>query len=477
MPKPEDQNPRMTSVERLMAVKSLDRMEVKLVHAAMKNPQLVDAAGEAAIRTAISVARLQSLRVGTQELRLDPTVAPLRDEVVKLLTYGGLGDGGAPSAEKLRPLASIVREQAVRTRDLLLKRHTDLDPGRLDREVRQKELVVAAGGGGGSGYIYIGAFAELERWGFRPSLLAGTSMGSILGLFRAVVEKFDHGMTLAVLRNLTWTKLFKLISMKSRYGLPAALRLHLRDGIGQHFVNDRGLPLLLKDLPIPMVIAVSGIRRGALPRPVSYYENLLGPDLRPTPWEVKRKVASVIDAYAELTDKPGRLETVYLGLDAGTEEFDAIDAAGFSSALPGVIHYDLMHQDPRMSDLLDSLFARRDIFRLVDGGLVDNVPAQAAWRAVQRGTLNTRNVFVLALDGFAPKLSTPMWLPLQRIVANKIQESLSFAHHYVPFAKPLSPLDLVPSVRTALNVLERGRQEMLTQMPFISRMLKPLPAF
>lgn len=467
----------MTSVERLLAVKCLDRMEVKLVQSAMKNPQLVDASGEAAIRTAISVARLQLLKVGNSELRLDPTVAPLRDEVIKLLTYAGLGDSGTPNADKLRPISSILREQAIRTRDLLLKRHPDLPPERLDREIRHKELVVAAGGGGGSGYIYIGAFAELERWGFRPALLAGTSMGAILSLFRAVVEKFDHGLTLAVLRNLTWSRLFKLISMKSRYGLPAALRLHLRDGIGQHFVNDRGLPLSLKDLPIPMVIAVSGIRRGALPRPVDYYENLLGPDFRSSPWDMKRKVASVIDAYAELTDKPGRLETVYLGLDEGTEEFDAIDAAGFSSALPGVIHYDLMHQDPRMSDLLDTLFARRDIFRLVDGGLVDNVPAQAAWRAVQRGTLDTRNVFVLALDGFAPKLTTPMWLPLQRIVANRIQESLSFAHHYVPFVRPLSPLDLVPSVRNALNVLERGRQEMLGQMPFIARMLKPLPAF
>ncbi|MFN7133116.1 MAG: patatin-like phospholipase family protein [Myxococcales bacterium] len=380
--------------------------------------------------------------------------------------------------DKIRTITwGELREQAVRTRDQLLTRFPELPPAQVDREIRHKALVVAAGGGGGSGYIYLGAFAELERWGFRPSLLAGTSMGSILGLFRAVVEKFDHGLTLAVLRNLSWSKLFRLISMKSRYGLPAALRLHLRDGIGHHFQNERGLPLSLKDLPIPTIITVSGIRRGALPRPVSYYENLLGPDLRPTPWEVKRKVASVIDAYAELTERPGRLETVYLGLDEGTSEFDAIDAAGFSSALPGVIHYDLMHQDPRMSDLLDTLFHQRDIFRLVDGGLVDNVPAQAAWRAVQRGTIGTRNAFVLALDGFSPKLSTPMWLPLQRIVAAKIQESLSFAHHYVPFARQLSPLELVPNVRSALAVLERGRHEMLEQMPFISRMLKPLPAF
>ena len=73
--------------------------------------------------------------------------------------------------------------------------------------------------------------------------------------------------------------------------------------------------------------------------------------------------------------------------------------------LPGVIHYDVLRDDPRMRDLLESV-ANHDLLRLFDGGLVDNVPVRTAWQHVQRTGLagGSRNAFIFALDGFAPRL-------------------------------------------------------------------------
>ncbi|MFN7135621.1 MAG: hypothetical protein ACK4N5_26350, partial [Myxococcales bacterium] len=98
----------MTSAERLLALKNLDRMEVALVQASLKNPQLLDGPSEAAIRTAISVARLHSFVVDRREVRVEASVAPLRDEVFKLLRLGGLAEHGSPTADKLRPVAAIL---------------------------------------------------------------------------------------------------------------------------------------------------------------------------------------------------------------------------------------------------------------------------------------------------------------------------------------------------------------------------------
>ncbi len=103
------------------------------------------------------------------------------------------------------------------------------------------------------------------------------------------------------------------------------------------------------------------------------------------------------------------------------------------------------------------------------------MPATAAWQAVQKGVLGTRNAFVLALDGFSPKLRTPAWLPLQSLASAQVQQSCQFAHVYKPFKGTLSPLELVPSVASTVKMIERGREELSPELPLIRRMLQPLP--
>jgi predicted acylesterase/phospholipase RssA len=171
-----------------------------------------------------------------------------------------------------------------------------------------------------------------------------------------------------------------------------------------------------------------------------------------------------------------RFARVYLGADEGTEAFDAVDAVGFSSALPGVIHYDVLRDDPAMHALLGDLFARRDLSRLVDGGLVDNLPARAAWGMAQAGALGTRNAFVLGLEGFGPKLTQPLWFGLEQLAAQNVARSRPFVHLLKSYQRVLSPMEVVPGERTLARAIQSGKAELLPDMPLVARLCRPYPA-
>jgi predicted acylesterase/phospholipase RssA len=328
--------------------------------------------------------------------------------------------------------------------------------------------------------VYLGAMALLDEFGIKPALLAGTSIGAVLSLFRSRTTRFDLAEMLGIVRGLSWRRLFRMISTQNRYGLPAALRLFLRAGIGRYFnAPDPDQPALrLKDLPIPVLVSVTGVRRGMLPHPVEFYERLVrfGPRSLFSPTTVARQIQAAMGALTEFFAHPEMLLRLHLGADESTSAFDALDAAGFSSALPGVIHYDVLRDDPAMHELLGALFEEKGLFRLIDGGIADNLPAKAAWRAVHKGRIGTRNAFILALNGFAPKLTTPLWLPLERLAEMNVKPNRAYAHLVKDFRRTLSPLELVPSMQLISNAVELGRRQLAGDMAFISRMLAPLPA-
>jgi predicted acylesterase/phospholipase RssA len=326
--------------------------------------------------------------------------------------------------------------------------------------------------------VYLGAFAALDEAGLAPALLAGSSVGAIFCLLRARSSGYRHAQTLTALQDLSWKKLFRALSTESRYGLPAALRLYLRASLGRHFETEAESAaggLKLSDLPIPTLIAMSGIKRGMLPHPVGFYESLLSVPNALDPLALARKLQESLATLAEFFLRPEIMAPLHVGLDYGTEGFDALDAAGFSCALPGIIHYDVLREDARMRALLDALLEQRGIFRLIDGGLTDNLPAKAAWKAVHQGKIGTRNTFILALNGFAPKMSTPLWLPMQRLAALNVKPNRPYAHLVKDFKRTLSPLELTPSAELLSKAVEMGKAQMSKDMPFISRMMRPLP--
>ena len=467
----------MRLTQRFESIRPLEEMELALVRAALDRPALVDAHEEATLRTALSLARMYRVRHEARDVGVGAFLEPFRDEIVRRLGPALLASRIERTA--LLPHLRDLKERTLATREALVRRFENrLPEAAIDQELRHKALVMVLGGGGGTGYVYAGAMGLLDEYGLRPSLLVGTSIGAVLSLFRSRVPHFDLNEIMAIVRSLSWRRLFRIISTQNRYGLPAALRLFLRSGIGRWFGADHpeAGAVRLRELPIKTIVTVSGIRRGKLPHPVEFYERLVAaPRALLNPLGLARGLGAIVGALSEFFNRPDVLARIHLGADSDTAEFDAVDAAGFSSALPGVIHYDVLRDDARMHQLLGDLFQQRGVVRLVDGGLVDNLPARAAWRAVHKGALGTRNALILALNGFAMRVTTPLWLPLQRLAEVNVARNRPWAHLVHDFRKTLSPLELVPSVQTFAQAVTLGREQLAPSVPLLARLVAPLP--
>ena len=358
--------------ERFEITRPLEEMELALVRAAIADPRLVDAHEEATLRTALSLARLYKVNHEGRDVGVGAFLAPFREDLSRRLGPVLLPAKGKLTRAQLLPHLRDLKERTTNTRDQLVRRFADRLPFEaIDRELREKALVLVMGGGGGTAYVYLGVMSLLDEYGLQPKLLVGTSMGSILALFRSRMPRFEQDEVVGIVRSLSWRKLFRTLSTENRYGVPAALRLFLRSGIGRYFgVDSRGSEgPRLKDLPVKTIIAVSGIRKGKLPHPLEFYEKLISTSPR---WLLNPMILPRwFSAIAEFTARPDILTRVHLGADEGTGEFDALDAAGFSSAVPGVIHYDVFRDDPRMHALLDPVHGRsrhRALHRRRPGG-------------------------------------------------------------------------------------------------------------
>lgn len=458
----------------------LETYELRLVRHALAHPGSIHPRDEAAIRYALALARLVELRADDgRDLEVHAITEELRARLHVLLAPAFAREAVEP-ALLARAVAGTVQVARTTRARLVVHLNNRVDPVRLETELTHRALVLACGGGGGSGYGHLGAFALLESCGIRPQLLAGASMGAILALFRARALRFDVSQVPKIMGELEHRRVFRPFSADNRWSLPSAIRLALREGIGPYFEYD-GVPLRLRDLPIPLLVTVAGIRKGALPRPLSYYQKLTQPfdDARASnsfgPDTIRALLRGVFGTLADLVRVPGILRNVVLGATEETREFDVVDAVGFSSAVPGALHYDLARDAPTEIERIEALFEQYDLLRLTDGGVVDNVPARTAWRAVQRGQIGTRNVFILALDGFSPRFSTPLWLPIQRLAYENVKRSIPYAHHYFAFRRTLSPVELLPTAASVMRIVESAKRELLDDLPFLQRMLEPLP--
>src|SRR6202012_1068234 len=134
--------------------------------------------------------------------------------------------------------------------------------------------------------------------------------------------------------------------------------------------------------------------------------------------------------------------------DDATRDFNVVDAAAFSSAIPGVLHHET--SDPRMVPILDELCADKGIAAIVDGGAASNVPVELAWKRVRDGRLGTRNACYLAFDCFHPQWDPRnLWLvPITQAIQLQMVRNLPDADHLVRFEPTLSPVNLAPSAES-----------------------------
>ena len=450
-----------------------DALERRVVQRHLEHPDTVPRKLVDALRYVISLARLTKLTTDEgEEIDVDgitgPWAASLRPKL----------EGELEEARDLwdvvRVLPAFVDEaRAIRTR--ILEAHP-ISRNRLEREVTTRHLVVASGGGGGAGYVYIGSYAMLDRHDLTPSLMVGTSIGGLTSVFRARRRRFDLAAIVSASRELAWSDVLRVLEVEARYGLPATLRMYIRSALGKLFLTEDGRPMWLSDMEIPTYIIATGITVDALKHDLDYYEHFLDTDFRRGSTRARLKgVARTAGILREFLARRDALVEMVLGDTPGTEDFDALDAVGFSAAVPGVLHYDVLRDDARMRRLLDDLYATYGITRLGEGGLVSNVPARAAWKGAVKGNLDVRQPFVLALDCFAPNPRRPLWLPVQQLVrTNNVDRDRKYADLYVPMPRVLSPLNVVPAIRDAMLATDWGRAALEPHMPFIVEMMRPL---
>jgi predicted acylesterase/phospholipase RssA len=455
-----------------------EEMEAAVVRRIVARPGELHPARQNALRYVLSFAKLQVVqnRDG-QDVDVSEALAAhawhTRQELGPWLTGE---EGGLVRAAQHLP--HLVEETRDRRRRLL--EHFPLDAASLDAEVCERPLVVSCGGGGGAGYGYAGAWQSLHRADLQPALISGTSMGALIALFRARRRVFDPAPMYHAAQRLTWGGVFRILEQESRYGVPATLRLYLRAAIGSLFHSPDGRPLTFRDLEVPLLVVATGLGVDALKHDLSYYEHFLddavSPEFRLRPSRAQ-KLAQVANIFRELLATPDALREVVFGGDEATEDADILDAAGFSSSIPGLIHYDIVRDDARMKSLLDGLYARYGITRLVEGGLVNNLPVRPAYDAVLRGRIRRRNAWYLALDCFRPRARSVMFYAVQQLVRPNVQRNVAYANHYFALQRTLNPLNLVPDYDDVLRASDWTSSELEPHMPMIvesCRTLSPL---
>jgi predicted acylesterase/phospholipase RssA len=456
----------------------LERMESALVRASLAAPDELSDEDRRRLRYVLGFARLTYVG-GT-------SVAPATDGVrafVAATLRPHLLDQDDPR-ERLQgaraALAVLGPAVDERRRGLLERVPTDA----LDAEAGTRVLVSVAGGGGGAGFVYIGAYQRLEEAGLVPSYVIGASIGALLGVFRARARKGDWDAYVALAKSLDRRELLNPLSslpIRRRHGLPGLLTLRLAGPVADALRNPDGSPLRLNDLDIPYDAVVAGVRLGAFERLPKRFRSapVASATAKPparrstrvlTPGAVTRlwQVAAFFD--------PRVVKPIVLGADALTADFNAVDAAGFSAAIPGVLHYDADPADVRMEGLLDRLLEREEVAALVDGGVAANVPVELAWRQVQQGRLGTRNAVYLAFDCFHPQWDPRhLWLqPITQAVQVQMARNAPFADWIVRFEPTLSPIDLVPDPERLDSAVEWGRTSIEPVLPLLERLLEPV---
>ncbi len=478
----------------------LQRMELALLHADLEHPQTIAADQLRRLRYLLRLAHVTDFQPGAAEhgrrlpdraeVSLGAELGDLRRRVIDSL-HGPLRDERNPVARLERAaahLAELAPEVELARRQVAERHADELTPRELDAELRTKALVSVAGGGGGAGYVYVGAYLRLHEAGVAPSYVIGASIGAVMGLFAARSRAPAWDEYLALARSLRAGELFGVPTRHRRYGLPGLLRLHLERTFAPLFSNADGEPTTVGELEIPYDAVVAGVRgrtydrlptrfrqppaaaapvaeavaatEGAPPASRGLARARLGAAVAGRMWQV----AAFFD--------PRMVKPVVLGADGPTAGLRAVDAAGFSSAIPGVLQYELA----AANEALDRLFEREELAALVDGGVAANVPAALAWRSVQRGKIGTRNAFLLAFDCFHPQWDPRhLWLqPITQAVSLQRLRDGPYADWIVRFEPTLSPVTLVPSPDNIDVAIGWGQASVDKILPIVQRALEPV---
>lgn len=452
-----------------------------MIRLVVHRPGVLNAQHEALFRYAAVLARQHTLRTPEGvDIPIADELESLRRWMIEAVVEHLPGQDKA-NVEALRELAPILAIRLERSRSSLLQNHVnDFGPEHLDDEIRFKKLVFVLGGGGGSGLMHLGLFSLFNELGHVPELIVGSSMGAMMGTLRAIDREYDPIATaLALPRELSYNSIFKPYTGYSRFGFPGAFHMNLLRLAREVFHKLIGHSTLRFDeLPIKLQVVATGIRSGFQIDEERYASAAKNDDINPS--TLRKTLGLFFKAVRQLSNNPRLLTQVVFGKEEGTERFPVIEAVGFSCAVPGLLHYDVYHDDPETIGPLESIFERQNILRLCDGGIVNNVPSQVAWDSVQQGALGSRNAFIIAADVFAPISSSSnlIWMPIQQIARGNVLNNRPYADYHKTFLRAPSPLQIIINKYSRLKtIVQSARDELDEDKPLIQRALTPLPPY
>lgn len=466
----------------------LHKMENRLVRHHLAEPDVLSGAQLRRLRYILNFARLADFEPGAAgpggtrgrgDVSVGAELAPWRARVVDEL-FGSLReerDAVTALTTAREVLAGLLDDQDEQRR-LLAERHTnDFSLAELDAEVGYKKLVTVLGGGGGAGFVYIGGMQRLLEAGQVPDYMIGASFGSILGAVvgRALPVPIEEYVAWA--KTVSYRAILGSARTRRRHGLTGMFSLRFDEFADAMFRREDGERMRMSDMAIPYDAVVAGVRRqpfAKLParfrrqqlatlrlRTIPHLPIGIGPQVAARMWQV----AAFIDARV--------VKPIVVGGDDLIRDFNIVDAASFSSAIPGVLHHET--SDPRMLPILDAMLEENGIAALVDGGAASNVPVELAWKRIRDGKLGTRNACYLAFDCFHPQWDPKhLWLvPITQAVQLQMVRNAPYADHLVRFAPTLSPANLAPSVATIDRACEWGRISVDRAIPVTTALLQP----
>jgi predicted acylesterase/phospholipase RssA len=459
-------------------VRDFKAFERRLVKRLVSEPGMLHERDEALLRYGLALAQIYLFRTPQGD------DVDLSEDVESLRTW--MHERILPSVEskkkvdigRLRSAMSELNTRVTETRADLLNRHSDaFSSDHLDSELRKKRLVLSLGGGGGSGYAHLGLFSLLDELRATPELIVGSSMGSIMGLLRAIRRDYDPiGTAMALPKQLDYSSVFQPFTGHTRFGFPGAFHMNLRrvaDNIFRQLVGGDIPPF--GQLPIQLQIVACGVRAG-FHLEDQMLERMTAKSV--TPFALRKRLKVFFEVIKQLTNNPQFLAPVVFGRDAETQGFSTVEAVGFSCAVPGLLHYDVFHDDPDTVGPLEAIFAREQILRLCDGGVVNNVPSRVAWESVQAGDIGSRNTFILAADVFAPvpRGTNVLWMPVQQIARGSVMENRPYCDFQKTFRVTPSPLQVIVNRYSTLKeIIRQSRKELAGQEAYFAKTLETLP--
>lgn len=467
----------------------LQRMERRLLRLTSDQPTVLSDDAVRKLRYVLNFARLADFEPGAAgprgtrgrgDIQVGEELAQWRSKVIDTL-HGPLREERNSILALTTARAALERliDEQDEQRRLLAERHAnDCSLAEIDAEVGYKKLVVVMGGGGGAGYVYIGAVRRLLEGGHTPDYMLGSSFGSIMGAVVGRILPVPIEEYVAWAKTVNYRAILGPERLTRRHGLTGLFSLRFDQFAGALFTREDGRPMRLSDLAIPFDTVVAGVRKrsfDALPprfrrqelaalrlRFLPHLPIGVGPQVAARMWQV----AAFIDSRV--------VKAIVVGGDELTGSLNVVDAASFSSAIPGVLHHET--SDPRMVELLDALLDDNDAAALVDGGAASNVPVELAWKRVRDGRIGTRNACYVAFDCFHPQLDARhLWLnPIAQAVQLQVLRNVPYADQVVRFTPTLSPVNLAPSATAIERACGWGSQNAGRAVPLISALRQPI---